>query len=49
MIPAQVHLYLLGRFQLERDGQIAEHWRKSDDLGLMQQLGVVPMSAPDGN
>ena len=29
--------------QIERvvDGQIVEHWRKSDDLGLMQQLGAL--------
>ncbi len=30
--------------QVERiiDGKITEHWRQSDDLGLMQQLGVMP-------
>lgn len=29
--------------QVERvvDGKIVEHWRQSDDLGLLQQLGVV--------
>jgi len=24
------------------DGKIAEHWSDRDDLGLMQQLGVIP-------
>lgn len=23
-------------------GKIVEHWRQSDDLGMLQQLGVVP-------
>lgn len=33
-----------GGMQIERvvNGQIVEHWRKSDDLGLMQQLGALP-------
>ena len=33
-----------GGMQIERleNGQIVEHWRKSDDLGLMQQLGAIP-------
>ena len=33
-----------GGIQIERlvNGQIVEHWRKSDDLGLMQQLGALP-------
>jgi hypothetical protein len=25
-----------------RDGKMAEHWSKSDDLLKMRQLGVVP-------
>jgi steroid delta-isomerase-like uncharacterized protein len=25
-----------------RDGQLAEHWHVTDQLGLMQQLGVIP-------
>jgi steroid delta-isomerase-like uncharacterized protein len=30
--------------QIERivDGKIVEHWRQSDDLGMLQQLGVIP-------
>ena len=24
------------------DGKIVEHWNNADDLGLMQQLGVIP-------
>jgi steroid delta-isomerase-like uncharacterized protein len=37
-----------GGMQIERvvNGQIVEHWRKSDDFGLMQQLGALP--APPG-
>ncbi len=26
-----------------RDGQIVEHWHETDELGLMQQLGVIPV------
>ena len=29
-----------------QDGQITEHWGESDNLGMMQQLGVIP--APGG-
>jgi predicted ester cyclase len=25
-----------------REGKIVEHWRVTDELGLMRQLGVVP-------
>lgn len=25
------------------DGKIAEHWGNNDDMGLMQQLGVIPV------
>jgi len=25
-----------------RDGRIVEHWHETDQMGLMQQLGVVP-------
>jgi hypothetical protein len=24
------------------DGKIREHWRVTDELGMMQQLGVIP-------
>jgi predicted ester cyclase len=30
-----------------RDGKIVEHWHQTDQLGLMQQLGVAP--SPEGN
>jgi len=32
-------------FNRLRDGQVVERWGNSDDLGLMQQLGVVPRPA----
>jgi steroid delta-isomerase-like uncharacterized protein len=25
-----------------RDGQMAENWNETDDLGMLQQLGVIP-------
>lgn len=28
--------------ELFREGRIVEHWRVTDELGLMRQLGVVP-------
>ena len=30
------------------NGKIAEHWGNNDDLGLMQQLGVVPPPGQSG-
>jgi steroid delta-isomerase-like uncharacterized protein len=35
-----IHIYRL------ENGRIAEHWANSDDFGLLQQLGVIPTSAP---
>lgn len=32
----QMHLHRL------RDGQIVEHWAVREDLGMLQQLGVIP-------
>ena len=31
-----------------RDGKIIEHWANRDDLGMMQQLGLVPLVAAAG-
>jgi steroid delta-isomerase-like uncharacterized protein len=28
------------------DGMLAEHWSQSDNLGLLQQLGVLPVMTP---
>ena len=41
--PTGKHMAVSG-IQIERvvQGQIVEHWRKSDDLGMMQQLGALP-------
>jgi predicted ester cyclase len=32
------------QFQIERieNGKIVEHWRQTDDLGMMKQLGLLP-------
>lgn len=32
-----------------RDGQVVEHWRDADMLGLMQQLGALPVPAGSGS
>jgi len=34
---SETHIFRL------RDGQVIEHWRDADMLGLMQQLGTIPM------
>ncbi len=39
----QAHMHFV-RF---RDGKAIEHWGVRDDLGMMQQLGVI--SAPGGS
>jgi steroid delta-isomerase-like uncharacterized protein len=31
------------------DGKVVECWVNSDDLGLLQQLGVIPMPGQDGS
>jgi len=33
-----------------RDGKAVEHWGSGDNLGMLQQLGVIPMmgAAPAG-
>jgi predicted ester cyclase len=39
--PGHIATELAHMFRLE-DGRIAEHWAVRDDLGMMQQLGVLP-------
>ncbi len=29
-----------------RDGRVSEHWATRDDLGMLQQLGIIPPPAP---
>jgi predicted ester cyclase len=31
-----------------RDGRACEHWATRDDLGMLQQLGIIPPPAPPG-
>ena len=47
MPPSGKQIITVG-MQIERvvDGQIVEHWRRSDDLGLMQQLGALAAPTP---
>jgi steroid delta-isomerase-like uncharacterized protein len=42
-IPATGKQVTISGIQIERiaGGKIVEHWRQSDDLGMMQQLGVI--------
>jgi steroid delta-isomerase-like uncharacterized protein len=42
-LPATRRRVEVRQFQIERmeNGQIVEHWRQSDDLGMMRQLGLV--------
>jgi predicted ester cyclase len=37
----QVRFSFINIYRLQ-DGKIVEHWTEADNLGLMQQLGVVP-------
>jgi predicted ester cyclase len=32
----EIHIFRI------RDGQIVEHWHQHDQVGMMQQLGVMP-------
>jgi steroid delta-isomerase-like uncharacterized protein len=43
-VPATSKPISVTGMQIERiaGSQIAEHWRQSDDLGMMQQLGAIP-------
>ena len=47
-LPPTGRAVVTGGIQIERvsNGQIVEHWRKSDDLGLMQQLGAIASPPP---
>ena len=38
----QVKVTSIGIFRIE-NGKLVEHWSNQDDLGRMQQLGIVPM------
>jgi steroid delta-isomerase-like uncharacterized protein len=31
-----------------RDGRACEHWATRDDLGMLQQLGLIPAAGPPG-
>ena len=42
--PGRIATELAHMFRLE-GGRIAEHWAVRDDLGMMQQLGVLPAPA----
>ncbi len=44
-IPATAKSINVTGMQVERiiNQKITEHWRQSDDLGLMQQLGILPV------
>ena len=42
MVEKQVHIVRMA------GGQIAEHWACRDDLGMFQQLGVIPPIGPGG-
>ncbi len=47
-IPASNKLVVSNGMDIYRlaDGKVVEHWGQNDDLALMQQLGVMPGSAP---
>lgn len=39
---SEIHIFRV------RDGQVAEHWRDADMLGMMQQLGALPVPGGKG-
>jgi steroid delta-isomerase-like uncharacterized protein len=43
-IPATGKSFAVTQMNLERfrEGKIVEHWRNTDELGLMKQLGLIP-------
>ena len=46
-IPATGRRVTFGCIDIMRcvDGRIVEHWGEGDDLGMLQQLGVIPTSS----
>ena len=48
-IPPTGRRVCIESFTVERvsDGKIREHWRITDSLDMMQQLGVVPESGQE--
>lgn len=42
-IPATGKRVIVSQLQIERieNGKIVEHWRQTDDLGMMRQLGLI--------
>lgn len=43
-IPATGRAISVNQLQIERieNGKIVEHWRQTDDLGMLRQLGLIP-------
>lgn len=43
-IPPTGRKVTVNQFQFERieNGKIVEHWRQTDDLGMLKQLGLIP-------
>jgi predicted ester cyclase len=49
-IPATGKSFTMSAIDIIRfaNGQAVEHWGNTDDLGMMQQLGVVPAPGQGG-
>jgi steroid delta-isomerase-like uncharacterized protein len=47
-VPATYRAFALGVIDINRirDGQLVERWGVQDELGLLQQLGVLPTPGP---
>jgi steroid delta-isomerase-like uncharacterized protein len=50
-MPASGKDYAISEIHIFRiaDGKVAEHWRDADMLGMMQQLGALPVPAGAGS